>query len=230
MVDNEKVFGIMLDTETANTIVEDDGSLNMLSVLPYDFGFAVIDDKGNLYEKHSYVNSDIFYKEPELMESAYFAHYIPDYKRDLANGIRTLKNTYEIRTIFCDLCKKYNCQFVVAHNARFDYRACNNIQRWITKSKYRYFFPYGLEIWDTLLMSKDVLSNDENYIEFCFNNGFVTNHSTPRPQFSAEVIYKYITNDINFVEEHKGIEDVEIELEIFKFLVAQNKPMQKKLW
>ena len=226
----EKVFGIMLDTETANTIVEDDGSLNMLSVLPYDFGFAVIDDSGNLYEKHSYVNSDIFYKEPELMESAYFAHYIPDYKRDLANGTRTLKNTYEIRKIFCELCEKYDCRFVVAHNARFDYRACNNVQRWVTKSKYRYFFPYGIEIWDTLQMARDVFGKDEDYIEFCFNNDFLTNHDPSRPQFSAEVLYRYITNDLDFVEEHKGIEDVEIELEIFKYLMAQNKPMRKKLF
>lgn len=230
MVENGKVFGIMLDTETANTIVNDDGTLDMRYVLPYDFGFAVIDNEGNLYEKHSYVNSDIFYKEPELMETAYFAHYIPQYKEDLANGTRTLKNSYEIRKIFCDLCKQYGCQFVVAHNARFDYRACNNIQRWTTKSKYRYFFPYGLEIWDTLQMSRDVLSNDENYIEFCFSNGFVTKHSTPQPQFTAEVIYRYITNNIDFVEEHKGLEDVEIEFEIFKYLMALDKPMRKKLW
>ena len=226
----EKVFGIMLDTETANTIVEDDGKLNMLSVLPYDFGFAVIDNEGNLYEKHSYINSDIFYKEPELMESAYFAHYIPEYKEDLANGTRTLKNTYEIRNIFWQLCRKYDCRFVMAHNARFDYRACNNIQRWTTKSRYRYFFPYGIEIWDTLQMSRDVLQNDEKYINFCFENGFVTKHTHPQPQLTAEVIYRFITNDLDFVEEHKGIEDVEIELEIFKYLIAQNKPMRKKLW
>lgn len=229
-MENEKVFGIMLDTETANTIIEDDGSLNMLSVLPYDFGFMVIDNIGNEYERHSYVNSDIFCKEPELMENAYFAHYIPSYKEDIKNGTRILKNTYEIRKIFYDLCKKYDCKFVVAHNARFDYRACNNILRWTTKSKYRYFFPYGIEIWDTLQMARDVFGKDEKYLDFCFDNGFVTNHDPSRPQFSAEVLYRFITNNLDFVEEHKGIEDVEIEFEIFKYLIAQHKPMRKKLW
>ena len=229
-IDKRKVYGIILDTETANTIIEEDGKLEMAFVLPYDFGFAVIDSKGNTYEKHSYVNEDIFCDEYTLMQSAYYADKIPDYIRDLAHGNRQLKTTFEIRKILCDLIEKYDCQFVMAHNARFDYRACNNIQRWTTKSKYRYFFPYGIEIWDTLKMARDVLSKKPTYIDFCFENGFVTKHKTPQPQYTAEVIYRFITQNIDFVEEHKGLEDVEIETEIFKYLVRQHKPMRKKLF
>ena len=33
-----------------------DGKLDMLHVLPYDFGFAVIDTNGAIYEKYSYNN------------------------------------------------------------------------------------------------------------------------------------------------------------------------------
>ena len=229
-IDKRKVYGIMLDTETANTIVEEDGKLEMSFVLPYDFGFKVIDSKGNSYEDHSYVNSDIFLDEFKLMQSAYYCDKIPDYIRDLVDGTRQLKTSYEIRKIFCDLIKKYDCQFVVAHNARFDYRACNNIQRWTTKSKYRYFFPKDIEIWDTLKMARDVLLKMPTYIQFCEENGFMTKHRTPQPQLTAEVIYRFITNDIDFVEEHKGFEDVEIETEIFKYLVRQHKPMRKKLF
>ena len=229
-IDKRHRYGIILDTETANTIVEEDGKLEMAYVLPYDFGFAVIDTKGNTYEKHSYVNADIFLDEFALMRSAYYAEKIPDYIRDLVNGKRQLKTTFEIRQIICELIKKYDCGFVMAHNARFDYRACNNIQRWTTKSKYRYFFPKDVEIWDTLKMARDVLSKMPTYIDFCFKNGFITKHRTPQPQYTAEVIYRYITNDLNFIEEHKGLEDVEIETAIFKYLVRQHKAMRKKLW
>ena len=220
-IDKRKTYGIMLDTETANDLIDS---------LPYDIGFKVIDSKGNGYENHSYINSDIFCDEPKLMESSYYADKIPDYMEDLTNGKRQLKNTFEIRKILCDTIKKYDCQFVVAHNARFDYRALNNIQRWTTKSKYRYFLPYGIEIWDTLKMARDVLLKMPTYIDFCFENGFITKHRTPRPQLTAEVIYRFITNDIEFVEEHKGLEDVEIETEIFKYLIRQHKPMRKKLF
>ena len=229
-IDKRKVYGIILDTETANTIVEDDGKLEMRFVLPYDISFGVMDSKGQVYEKYAFVNEDIFCDEFKLMQSAYYADKIPDYIRDLANGKRELKNTYEIRKIFLDMIEKYDCQFVMAHNARFDYRACNNIQRWTTKSKYRYFFPKGIEIWDTLKMARDVLGSMPTYIDFCFKNGFVTKHKTPQPQYTAEVIYRFITDNVDFVEEHKGLEDIEIESEIFKYLVRQHKPMRKKLF
>ena len=177
------------------------------------------------------VNSDIFLDEFKLMQSVYYADKIPNYIRDLANGKRKLKNTYEIRTILCDLIKKYNCKFVVAHNMRFDYRACNNLQRWTTKSKYRYFFPKGIEFWDTLKMAQDTIAKMPQYEEFCFENGFVTKHTKPRVKTTAEVLYRFITNNIDFEEKHTGLEDVEIEIEIFKFCMKLNLPtMRKKLF
>ena len=229
-IDRRHRYGIMLDTETANTLMEEDGKLDMMYVLPYDFGFKVIDTKGRSYENHSYVNDDIFCEEFALMKSAYYNDKIPDYIRDLANGKRQLKTTYEIRKILIDVINKYDCKFIVAHNARFDYRACNNIIRWTTKSKFRYFFPKDIEVWDTLKMARDVLGKMPTYLEFCKENGFMTKHKTPQPQYTAEVIYRYITKDLDFIEEHKGFEDVEIETEIFKYLVRQHKAMRKNLW
>lgn len=220
----------MLDTETANTIVEEDGKLDMRFVLPYDFGFAVIDSKGNIYEKFSFVVDEIFCGEFNLMRSAYYANKIPQYIRDLANGKRILKSAYEIRKTILDKIKEYDCKFVCAHNMRFDYRACNNLQRWTTKSKYRYFFPKDIEIWDTLKMARDVIAKMPTYIDFCFTNGFVTKHKTPQVKLTAEVLYKFITKNVNFVESHTGLEDVEIETEILKYCIRQHKPMQKKLW
>ena len=70
-IDHRHIYGIMLDTETANTIVEEDGRMDMRSVLPYDIGFAIIDTYGRIYETHSFINSDIFFQEQDLMTSAY---------------------------------------------------------------------------------------------------------------------------------------------------------------
>ena len=229
-IDKRHTYGIILDTETANTIIEDDGKLDMFYVLPYDFGFAVIDTNGAIYEKHSYVNSDIFLEEFKLMQSAYYCDKIPMYIKDLVNGKRELKNTFEIRQKICELIKKYDCKFVMAHNARFDYRACNNVQRWTTKSKYRYFFPKDIEIWDTLRMARDVVAKMPTYRKFCEENGFMTKHATPQVQLTAEVLYRFITKDLTFAESHTGLEDVEIELEIYKYCIKQHKPMRKKLF
>ena len=229
-IDKRHTYGIILDTETANTITEEDGKLNMNYVLPYDFGFAVIDTKGRIYEQFSYVNEDIFCDEYTLMKSAYYADKIPNYIRDLAKGKRQLATTYEIRKIITDLIKKYNCKFVMAHNARFDLRACNNIQRWTTKSKYRYVFPKGIEIWDSLKASRSVIAKMPTYVKFCQENGYMTKHKIPQVRLTAEIIYRFITGNNNFVESHTGLEDIQIELEIYKYCKKQHKAMEIKVF
>lgn len=227
-IDRRHVYGIVLDTETANTI-QDENGLDMSNVLFYDLGFQLVDSHGRIYgKKFSFVNSDIFTHEAELMQSAYYAKKIPQYRADLASGKRILANTYEIRKALVDLINKYDCKFVCAHNARFDYNSLNNTQRWTTKSRFRYFLPYGLEWWDTLKMARSVMGKMPTYQRFCAENGYTT--KTGKPRFTAEICYRFITKDNTFVESHTGLEDVEIETEILRYCHRQHKAMKKKLW
>lgn len=227
-IDRRHIYGICLDTETANTINDETG-LNMRDVLFYDLGFQVVDSHGRTYgKKFSFVNADIFIHEKELMKSAYYAKKIPRYKADIASGKRTLATTYTIRKILCQVIKDYDCKFVCAHNARFDQRALNNTQKWTTKSKYRYFLPKGLEWWDTLKMAQSVMGNMPTYRNFCEENGYLTKNGQLR--FTAEICYRFITKDNSFVESHTGLEDVEIETEILRYCHRQHKAMRKKLW
>ena len=227
-IDRRHIYGIVLDTETANTI-QDENGLDMTNVLFYDLGFQLVDSHGRTYgKKFSFVNSDIFIHEEELMQSAYYAKKIPQYRADLASGKRILANTYEIRKALVDLINKYDCKFVCAHNARFDYNSLNNTQRWTTKSRFRYFLPYGLEWWDTLKMARSVMGKMSTYQRFCIENGYTT--KTGKPRFTAEICYRFITKDNTFVESHTGLEDVEIETEILRYCHRQHKAMKKKLW
>ena len=138
---------IVIDTETTNSI--DDP-------LCYDVGFAVVDILGNVYENYSFVVADIFL-DKELMSYAYFADKIPQYWEDIKKGKRELKTFFNIKKVFADCVKRNNVKIILAHNARFDYRSLNLTQRFLTSSKYRFFFPFGVEIWDTLKMSRTVL-------------------------------------------------------------------------
>jgi len=227
-IDRRHIYGICLDTETANTI-DDKTGLNMRDVLFYDLGFQVVDSHGRTYgKKFSFVNADIFIHEKELMKSAYYAKKIPQYRKDIASGKRILATTHTIRKILCQVIKDYDCKFVCAHNARFDQRALNNTQRWVTKSKYRYFLPKGLEWWDTLKMARSVMGNMPTYRNFCEENNYLTKNGQLR--FTAEICYRFITKDNSFVESHTGLEDVEIETEILRYCHRQHKAMKKKLW
>ena len=213
---NEKF--IVLDTETTNDID---------CPLAYDIGFAVIDNKGNIYETHSFVVADIFL-DKELMQSAFFADKIPMYWEQIKRGERTLTSFYNVRKMLASVMKKYNIKIVMAHNARFDYHSTATTQRYLTKSKYRYFFPYGTEIWDTLKMAKEIFKDDENYCAFCTENDYITKNNSVK--LTAEILYRYLTNDNSFIESHTGLEDVLIEKEIFVHCVQKNPEINGRLW
>ena len=208
---------IMLDTETTNSL--DDP-------ICYDVGFAVVDKEGSIYETHSFVVAEVFLNE-ELMESAYFIEKVPQYWEDIKNGTRKLAKFNTIRKVLAETMKKYNTNIVIAHNARFDYRSTAKTQRYLTKSKYRYFLPYGTEVWDTLKMAREVLKNDVDYDNFCYNNNYVTKRGCKR--FTAEILYRFFTGDNDFVESHTGLEDVTIEKVIFAECMARGAE-SGKLW
>lgn len=217
MIENsEKV--IIVDTETTNSIEDP---------ICYDVGFAVIDKFGTIFEEHSFVVAEIFLDE-FLMSSAYFIDKVPQYWEEIKNGKRKLARFSTIRFKFAEVCKKYGITKICAHNARFDYRSLNLTQRFLTSSKYRYFFPYGIEVWDTLKMSREVLKNDDDYGEFCYNNDFLTKRLCKR--FTAEIIFRFLTGCIDFEESHTGLEDVKIEKEIFKYCLEKNPNIDGALW
>ena len=223
----KRKFLVGIDTETCNSLVVDD-KLDLTNSLVYDVGWAVIDKKGNVYKTRSYVVFEIFCKMKDVMKSAYYAEKIPQYWDDIKNGKRTLATFATIRKEFLKDLKEYNTNVVFAHNAGFDLRALNNTYRYITKSKYRYFFKYGTEIWDTLKMSREVLKNNDTYGEFCYENNFLTSRMCKR--FTAEVIFRFLTGALDFEESHTGLEDVLIEKEIFSYCLEQNPEIDGRLW
>lgn len=209
---------IVFDTETTNSI--DDP-------IVYDLGFAVVDEDGKVYESYSFVVADIFL-DKELMSVAYFADKREQYWKEIKQGKRQLRRFQTIKNIFYDVCKQHEIKIVVAHNARFDYRSLTLTQRWLTSSKYRFFFPYKVEFWDTLKMAREVMKNNEDYSEFCEINGYLTKNG--QKQFTAEVLYRFLTDNTEFVEQHTGLEDVLIEKEILAYCLKINPQIDGALW
>ena len=215
--DNRRNYYIVFDTETCNSIDEP---------LMYDLGFAVIDKLGRVYEHYSFVIADVYIGLKDVMQSAYFSEKLPKYEVALANGERKLVSLYTARKIFHSVCKEWNIKACIAHNARFDNRSTNTTMRYITKSRFRYFLPYGMPLWDTMQMAQDTFCKETMYREWCKANGYVCKNGTPKK--TAEVLYRYISGDYDFVEEHQGLADVLIEKEIFVACLRKHKPMKKE--
>lgn len=215
-IDKRRTYYIVFDTETCN---------NMDNPLMYDLGFAVVDKKGNVYAHFSFIIYEVFFGMSELMKSAYYSDKLPKYYEDIKNGNRKIVTLFTAKKIFNEVCKEYNVRAIIAHNARFDYKSTNGTQRYITKSKYRFFLPYGVELWDTMKMAKDTIAKQKTYIRFCEENNYLTKNGKVR--VTAEILYKYISGNNDFIESHTGLEDVMIEKEIFSKCMAQHKKMRK---
>ena len=122
---------------------------------------------------------------------------------------------------------KYNVKKVGAYNMGFDKRALNNVMRYTTKSFCRWFFPFGTEffcIWhlaaQTLLQQKTFFKMAEKNDWFSEKGNLLTN---------AEVTYNYINKMSDFKENHTGLEDVRIEIEIMAHCFKQHKKMNTNM-
>lgn len=222
-------YKIVLDTETC-PMDRELQEVNPTNMLVYDLGWAVVDKRGNVYKTESFVIADVFLNEKTCMDSAYYAEKVPQYWEDIANGTRILTTFFNARKKLLQDIESFGITEIYAHNMRFDLVSLNNTQRWLTKSKYRYFFPYGVEIMDTLKLSRQLIKPMPTYQRYCENNGYMTKHSVPQPRLTAEIIYRFISGNDDFEESHTGLEDVLIEKNILAYCYRKHKAMNGKLW
>ena len=218
-IDRRKNYYLTIDTETANGLEDP---------LVYDIGGCVHDKKGNIMETFSFIIYDVFVGMRDIMNTAYYSNKIPNYEKELVNGTRKMVRFKTAKNHIKALCDKYNIKAIIAHNMRFDYKSTNTTQRLLTYSKYRYFFPYGVPIWDTLVMAQDTVCKQKSYQKWCERNGYVLKNG--RPRATAEILFRYMTGNKNFIESHTGLEDVLIEKDIFAWCLCQHKKMRRSPW
>lgn len=204
------------------TDVEATGSLD--KPLVYDFGGCTVNRKGEVIgEATNHVEYEVFYGMKDKMQSAYYADKLPQYDDEIWDGTREVFDIVDTRERIHKQFKEEGINIVCAHNARYDIRALNNTISTVTNGRIKYFFPYGTEVWDTYKMARQVFKEMPSYRKFCEENGYMTKHKVPRPRYTAEVIYRFITKDTSFVEAHTGLCDVEIERQILAYLLKKPK-------
>ena len=222
-IDKRKKYYLMIDVETANGLDEP---------LVYDIGAMIIDNNFNVYREFSYLVEEIFItnsKEESLMDTAYYSWKTPLYAKKIQEGKIKIEKFNTIRSILINAMKDYNVTTCIAHNGRFDHKALNTTIRYLTGSKQRYYFNYNTEWLCTMTMARDTLCKEVGYINWCKQD-----HSrltpTGRISMKAENIYKYITGDYNFIEDHTGLEDARIEAYIFWYARRKRKKMNKSIF
>lgn len=205
---------MFIDTETI-------GTLNVKeSVLPFEIGMKIFDlESKKVVKERSYLVRK-FFNNKYIMLSTFSATKYPNYFEKLQNDKRY--KTMSVNDISKDIEKnvqRYNVKIMVAHNGNFDKTAMA-----------RLFEDFGvnnpfenIDLLDTQEISK-VITFSKAYTEFCLANKdrlnsvkdscFITNSG--RVRITAQAIYCYISNNSQFEEAHDGLNDIDIEIEIFK--------------
>ena len=189
---------LVLDTET----------INLEKQFVYDLGYTIADGDGNVVAKKSYVISQV-YNNKELFATGYYSNKMPLYESRLKSGYsKKVGWGHAMRYLANDI-KKYGVTEIYAYNSKFDTKAIAFMCSWFNVVN-----PLGAtEILDIMDFIVPIVATKE-YKEFCRSNGFMTKHKYPQPQKKAETLYRYLTDNVDYEEEHTGLEDSLIELEI----------------
>lgn len=258
-LDKRRKYYMVLDTETATLpfVSEYDNAeikkkIAIAKPLVYDFGYQIIDAKGNVYRRRSFLVSEIF-SVPSVFNTAYYASKRPIYIERIKNGETIVKPWEEITDIFeADLQDVFA---VGAYNAMFDFKkaipftekymnalygdyaeferkqrfACKMIaeNKAIDNTKNfdkEHFIFRGKKyrLFDLWGLSCEHILNNDEYKEQCLSNDW----KSPSGKYfstTAEKTFAFVSGNDNFSEAHTAIEDTEIESEIFSIIAKKTK-------
>ena len=257
-LDRRRKYYMILDTETAtlpfvNEYAKDAKAKQKIAIakpLVYDIGYQIIDAKGKVYRKRSFLVSEIF-SVPSVFDTAYFASKRPIYLKRLAKGETTVKPWKEITAILeSDLSEVYA---VGAYNSMFDFKkaipfteryinalygnyadferkqrfACEKIldgkEYDYTKSFDKDHFIFRKKkyrLFDLWGLSCIHILNNDEYRDLCIENNWTSASGKHFPT-SAEKTFAYVSGKIDFSEAHTAIEDAEIESDIFSIIARK---------
>lgn len=195
---------IILDTET----------ISLEKPFIYDLGYVIANEKGEIVATKSYVITQIW-NNKELFATSYYANKKPLYLQRLKSGYSKKVSWGNAMRYLANDIKKYGITEIYAYNSRFDTRAINFMCAWFKVNN----GLGALKINDIMNYIKPI-TETLDYYEFCANNNYMTTQETPKPQKKAETLYRYLTKNVDFLEEHTGLEDSKIELFILNQALA----------
>lgn len=208
-----------LDTETCG---------GFACPLVYDIGYTIHDRFGHIYEQGSYVIREIFYGEWKKMRTAYYADKIPSYKEGIRNGDFTVISFWAIRKQMLEAIAKYHIKAVIAYNAGFDVNALNCTMNHLSKfDREQTFFNEKTVIWDSWHMSCQTILRQKTFFKKAIKNEWTSECGNVKT--SAEVAYRYLTDEIDFIESHTALQDALIETEIFAKCISTHKKMDRTI-
>lgn len=200
---------VVIDTETAS-----------LSGDVYDFAYAICNKKGHIFHTRNFVVSEVV-TDPSKMMCAFYARKVfSDYIPLMLENPEIVVTWDKVREIFLQDCREYGVNVLAAYNLAFDIRAMKNTHKLLGSGKFLDFSPRLLDIWEFACTS---LLKQRNYKKIAEYHGWLTEKGNIKT--SAEMAYRYLSGEPDFIENHTALSDVLIEVEILADCYRQKKPI-----
>lgn len=190
-----------------NIVVFDTETVSLEKPFCYNIGYTIVNtESGESLVKRDYVVEQVWHN-PMLFITAYYAD-----KRD--NYVKAMRSRKTIMAKYGYICQKmirdfitYNVEGAYAFNSPFDDKVFTYNSEWFKCNN-----PFdNMPIFDIRGYVHHFMV-DGKFKEFCEEFGYLTdsgNYST-----TAETMYRYLTGNTEFIEDHTALSDSEIEAEI----------------
>lgn len=191
---------LIIDTETTVKTKEVDAQT------VFDIGWTISNREGKIFKVRSYVVQQLHYiavvkKKGFLIDSGQVKQ--ETYTRKISDlYMKQLEWSSIIGQLKRDI-KKYNVEFIGAYNLGFDKRVIEKTHFFFTGKDLDLFDKYFLI--DLYPACAYTILNNDNYKEFAKKHNLVT--SVGNYMTGAEPCYKYLFDDLEYIEEHTAATD-----------------------
>lgn len=188
----------------------------MSTCRPYNIGYIVADRYGKIYKKRSIALPACFWEnisdclktgQAIDMTKQNIQEILQDFNNKRRKRKYTLMQVEEFKKCLIKDIQRYKIKEIYAYNCPFD------------KGRIKALFKEQFEELEKTVKFLDIIPAilktrllTKKYIMFCRENGFLTEKGNIKT--TAEIVYRYLVNDLNFQEEHTGLADVLIEYQI----------------
>lgn len=190
-----------------NVVVFDTETTNLEKPFCYNIGYTIVNlDNGEMLVKRDYVVEQVWHN-PMLFVTAYYADKREKYVAAMRSRKATMaKYGYICQAMIRDFIK-YEVAGAYAFNSPFDDKVFGYNCEWFKCNN-----PFdNVPIFDIRGYVCEFMV-DDNFKAFCEEHGYFTdggNYST-----TAEVMFRYLTGNTEFIEDHTALSDSEIEAAI----------------
>lgn len=203
----------IIDTETTKN--------NMV----YDLGVAILNtSNGEIVDTMNAIVAETF-GDVAAMRTAYYASKIPQYLAAIDAGELEVLAFSDCFKRFGALLAAHGVRSVWAYNMAFDFKALNRTISELSNGFVGCFFPDDVKCYDLMSSAINLVGNTRRYQSWALKHGYVT--PTGRARATAETMYRFVTSNDEFIEDHTALSDALVESDILAHLVTKKSGYKK---